>query len=82
MEKQQRQEPIGSGFGAAATAADTIKGIELKGKTVIVTGGYSGIGFETTRVLHEAGASVIVPAEPSTLLRQACSKPPCQAGRS
>jgi NAD(P)-dependent dehydrogenase (short-subunit alcohol dehydrogenase family) len=62
MEKQQRQEPIGSGFGAAATAADTIKGIELKGKTVIVTGGYSGIGFETTRVLHEAGATVIVPA--------------------
>jgi NAD(P)-dependent dehydrogenase (short-subunit alcohol dehydrogenase family) len=62
MEKQQRQEPIGSGFGAAATASDTIKGIELNDKTVIVTGGYSGIGFETTKVLHEAGASVIVPA--------------------
>ena len=62
MEKQQLQEPIGSGFGPAATAADIIKGIDLKGKTVIVTGGYSGIGLETTRVLHGAGASVIVPA--------------------
>lgn len=62
MEQQQLQEPIGSGFGPAATAADTIKGIDLKGKTVIVTGGYSGIGLETTRVLHGAGASVIVPA--------------------
>jgi NAD(P)-dependent dehydrogenase (short-subunit alcohol dehydrogenase family) len=62
MEQQQLQEPIGSGFGPAATAGDTIKGIDLKGKTVIVTGGYSGIGLETTRVLHEAGASVIVPA--------------------
>jgi NAD(P)-dependent dehydrogenase (short-subunit alcohol dehydrogenase family) len=62
MEKQGLQEPIGSGFGPAATAADTIQGIDLKGKTVIVTGGYSGIGLETTRVLHWAGASVIVPA--------------------
>jgi NAD(P)-dependent dehydrogenase (short-subunit alcohol dehydrogenase family) len=56
------QKPIGSGFGAASTADDVIKGIDLSGKIAIVTGGYSGIGVETARVLRHAGARVIVPA--------------------
>ncbi|XZF13053.1 oxidoreductase [Chitinophagaceae bacterium MMS25-I14] len=56
------QQPVQSGFTAASTAADVIKGIDLTGKTAIVTGGYSGIGLETVRVFHHAGAKVIVPA--------------------
>jgi len=56
------QAPIGSGFGAASTTNDVIRGIDLTGKTAIVTGGYAGIGLETTRALVAAGASVIVPA--------------------
>ena len=56
------QHPIHSGFNAASTAAVVIQGIDLTGKTVIVTGGYAGIGLETVRVLHGAGATVIVPA--------------------
>ena len=56
------QKPIGSGFGAASTADDVIKGIDLSGKIAIVTGGYSGIGVETARALRSAGARVIVPA--------------------
>jgi len=55
------QKPIGSGFGAASTAGDVIKGIDLSGKIAIVTGGYSGIGVETARAIRSAGASVIVP---------------------
>ena len=43
------QVPVGSGFDAATTAAQVIKGTDLTGKTVIVTGGYSGIGVETVR---------------------------------
>lgn len=56
------QEPIGSGFDAASTASDVIKGICLNGKIAIVTGGNTGIGLETTKILVAAGATVIVPA--------------------
>lgn len=55
------QTPIGSGFGAASTAAEVMTGIDLSGKTAIVTGGYSGLGRETARVFRDAGAHVIVP---------------------
>ncbi|MBS1665508.1 MAG: SDR family NAD(P)-dependent oxidoreductase [Bacteroidetes bacterium] len=56
------QRPIHSGFDAQSTTADVIKGIDLTGKIAIVTGGYAGIGLETTRTLAEAGAEVWVPA--------------------
>jgi NAD(P)-dependent dehydrogenase (short-subunit alcohol dehydrogenase family) len=39
-----------------------MKGLDLSGRVAIVTGGYSGIGLETTRALRSAGAKVIVPA--------------------
>ena len=57
-----QQAPLGSGFGAASTAEDVIRGHDLTGKMAIVTGGYSGIGLEAVRVFAEAGASVVVPA--------------------
>lgn len=54
------QVPINSGFGAASTAAGVIKGINLAGKTTIVTGGYSGMWM---------------PSEPSDLPEQKSSFP-------
>jgi len=56
------QHKIGSGFGHGSTAAEVLDGIDLSGQYCVVTGGYSGIGLETTRALARAGAAVVVPA--------------------
>ncbi|MFC5267298.1 SDR family NAD(P)-dependent oxidoreductase [Kribbella qitaiheensis] len=56
------QHKIGSGFGHDSTADDVLQGIDLSGKLALVTGGYSGLGLETTRALAKAGAHVVVPA--------------------
>ncbi|NUS16178.1 MAG: SDR family NAD(P)-dependent oxidoreductase [Streptomyces sp.] len=67
------QKPIGSGFGARSTADEVLAGIDLSGKLALVTGGYSGIGLETTRSLVRAGAHVIVPARRPETAREALS---------
>jgi len=66
-----KQSPIHSGFGPTTTARETLRGIDLSGKVAVVTGGYAGIGLETTRVLAEAGATVIVPARTAVKARKA-----------
>ena len=59
----KQQKPIKSGFHAKTNADEIIKGVDLSNKVAIVTGGYSGIGLETTRELINAGAKVIIPAK-------------------
>ena len=66
-----RQTPLHSRFDSTSTAAQVIDGIDLHGKTAIVTGGHSGIGLETTRVLAQAGATVIIPARAPDKAREA-----------
>ena len=56
------QKPLGSGFGAQTTGEEALGGRDLRGKVAVVTGGHSGIGLQTTRVLSKAGAAVVVGA--------------------
>ena len=48
-----------SGFGYASTAEEVTDGLDLRGKTFLVTGTTSGLGLETARVLGKRGARVI-----------------------
>jgi len=55
------QVPLNSPFGNRSVAGDVIAGIDLKGKTAIVTGASAGLGVETVRALASAGARVVMP---------------------
>ena len=43
-----------SRFGFDSTADEVLEGIDMVGRTILVTGGYSGLGHETARALADA----------------------------
>ncbi|MGZ8179230.1 SDR family NAD(P)-dependent oxidoreductase [Williamsia sp. SKLECPSW1] len=47
-------------FDATTTADEVAEGLDLTGRTVVVTGASSGIGVETARVLAARGAHVVM----------------------
>jgi NAD(P)-dependent dehydrogenase (short-subunit alcohol dehydrogenase family) len=49
-------------FGAETTAEEIVAGLDLAGKTIVVTGSSAGLGAETVRVLAKAGAEVLMAA--------------------
>lgn len=57
----REQKKLDSGFGLKTEPSEILHGKDLSGKVAIVTGGYSGIGLETTKALVTAGAKVYVP---------------------
>ncbi|MGB8223156.1 MAG: SDR family oxidoreductase [Polyangiales bacterium] len=62
-----------SGFGYGSTADDVTEGLDLRGRTVLLTGCNSGIGKETLRVLAKRGAHVIAAARTVDKAREASS---------
>ncbi len=51
-----------SAFGHDTTTDEVLEGIDLSGKLALVTGGSSGLGAETARVLASKGARVVMTA--------------------
>lgn len=62
-----------SPFGPNATAEEVTAGLDLSGRTAVVTGCNSGIGYETMRVLALRGAHVIGTARTLEKGEQACA---------
>lgn len=65
--------PLGP-FGAKSTAEEVTAGLDLTGRTMLVTGANSGLGFETMRVLALRGAHVIGTARDLDRAREACAR--------
>lgn len=63
-----------NGFGYGSTAEDVTAGLDLAGRTVLVTGCNSGLGFETMRALALRGAHVIGTARTEEKARQATAQ--------
>jgi WW domain-containing oxidoreductase len=63
-----------SGFGYRSTAEQVTEGLSLAGKTVLLTGCNSGLGFEAMRVLVLRGAKVIGTARSLDKAEQACAQ--------
>jgi len=53
-------------FGHHTTAEDVLDGMDLTGKTILITGGSSGLGAEAARVLVAKGAKVTITARNGT----------------
>jgi NAD(P)-dependent dehydrogenase (short-subunit alcohol dehydrogenase family) len=61
-----------SGFGYGSTAEQVTAGLSLRGKTMLVTGCNSGLGYETMRVLALRGARVVGTARTVGKAKEAC----------
>ena len=61
-------------MGPETTSVEVMRGIDLSGKFAIVTGGSSGIGYETAHALLAAGADVCIGARDRAKLADAAKR--------
>ena len=72
-------DDFSSEFGRRSTADDVTAGLDLSGKTALVTGCNSGIGYETMRTLALRGAHVLGTARTLERGQEACDSVEGQA---
>lgn len=65
-----------SGFGYGSTAEEVTEGLDLSGRTILLTGCNSGLGLETLGVLSKRGARVLAAARTEDKARAACKGAP------
>ena len=63
-----------SGFTKKSTAEEVTKGLDLSGKTILVTGVGSGLGHEALRVLSMRGAKILGVDRTQDIAEAACAK--------
>jgi NAD(P)-dependent dehydrogenase (short-subunit alcohol dehydrogenase family) len=68
-------------FGATSTTEEVLRGIDLSGKRVLVTGVSAGLGVETARALAASGAEVIGAARNLSKAQDATDLVRAQAAR-
>lgn len=68
----QTPNPYSGPFNKEATGEEVTKGLDLTGKTVVITGANSGLGYETMRVLTMRGAHVVGLARNMAKAKKAC----------
>lgn len=62
-----------SNDSSVITTDDVIKGIDLRGKTAVITGATSGLGLESARALASAGARIVIAARDPEKISQSIS---------
>ena len=68
-------------FDRNSTTTDVLNGIDLSGKTVLVTGASTGLGAETARALAACGADVTLVARSEVKLSKVANEIQSETGR-
>jgi NAD(P)-dependent dehydrogenase (short-subunit alcohol dehydrogenase family) len=71
---RQAPNPSGGPFGKESTGEEVTQGLDLTGKTILITGVNSGLGYETMRVLAMRGAHIIGLARTMEKAQEACAR--------
>lgn len=71
-----------SEFGFSSTADEVLAEQDMGGRTVLITGGYSGLGRETARAMAAKGAHVILSGRDATKLSAAADSIAEETGAS